>query len=351
MSDLLNDMNSGIVPFTRIPNYFFDDYYFLLSESALKVYMAIARKTIGWRKNRDCISYSQLKSLSRLSETSISKGIKELIKNDLIEILKEGRGKGEKIYYGLLDKSSDKKERVNAPKFSSARSSNTPDFEVNCEFNAPKFGDTKRNINIKKEEVKKRGAQLSNVPNNKQYSEIFDNLLTYGLSDKQAKGILNNYSAEFILEKIEQFKYLLKSKQKKIKGEGRYLYNSIVNDWKDNEYAEYKAKIRFKSKVVDQSDDSVAHTKNDEKLRQEYDAYLEKLSADYLDNILPNELKEIDMVLESDMASDFYKMYEKGSKIYNNLLNIKRIEYIKRKRIKPSVFEEYVAQKKKRLAA
>lgn len=350
MSDLLNDMNTGVVPFTRIPNYFFDEYYFLLSESALKVYMAIARKTIGWRKNRDCISYSQLKNLSRLSETSISKGIKELLKNGLIEILKEGRGKGEKVSYGLIDKSLPQNKTDSAPNSNEPLLKNAPNFEINRASNASKFGDTERNIIIKKEEVKKATACYSKDNNAINSSELSDKLASFGLSISQTNAILKNYADFYIREKTEQFEYLLESYPQKMKGTSRYLYNSIVNDWKDDLYTAYKSNMS-KKQGNKANNDIILKERYVEKIKQEYNAYLEKLAVDCLNSILPNELKELDIILESEMSSDFYKSYEKGGKIYNNLLNIKRIEYIKREYLKALSLEEFVAQKKEELAA
>ena len=57
-----------------------------LSGSAGKVFIAISRKTIGWHKDTDFISYSQIQALTGLGKTSISNAIKELGKMDLITI-------------------------------------------------------------------------------------------------------------------------------------------------------------------------------------------------------------------------------------------------------------------------
>jgi phage replication O-like protein O len=63
--------------YTQISNEFIE-YMPKLSGSAVKVGLAIFRKTIGWRKKTDRVSYSQIKELTGLSINSLKKGIEEL---------------------------------------------------------------------------------------------------------------------------------------------------------------------------------------------------------------------------------------------------------------------------------
>lgn len=51
---------------------------FDLNGASIKVFIAICRKTIGWHKISDAISYSQLKRLTGLSSTSCSRSLQEL---------------------------------------------------------------------------------------------------------------------------------------------------------------------------------------------------------------------------------------------------------------------------------
>jgi phage replication O-like protein O len=63
--------------YTQISNEFIE-YMPKLSGSAVKVGLAIFRKTIGWRKKTDRVSYSQIQELTGLSINSLKKGIEEL---------------------------------------------------------------------------------------------------------------------------------------------------------------------------------------------------------------------------------------------------------------------------------
>jgi len=70
--------------YTQISNAFIEsmDKY---SGSAVKIFIAISRKTIGWHKQSDRISYSQLREITGLSINSMKSAIKELIKDKWIK--------------------------------------------------------------------------------------------------------------------------------------------------------------------------------------------------------------------------------------------------------------------------
>lgn len=94
---------------TQIPNEYLDSYMRITSSIANKIFMVICRKTIGWHKETDSISVSQIMSITGIkSETTVRKGLKELIKLDLIVTTKEYyvNGCGEKIEDSWLNKYS-----------------------------------------------------------------------------------------------------------------------------------------------------------------------------------------------------------------------------------------------------
>lgn len=70
--------------YTQTPNAFFDEIMRDLNESELKVFLAITRKTFGWKKSRDRISLSQIVEMTGLSKPSVLSGIKGLVNKDLI---------------------------------------------------------------------------------------------------------------------------------------------------------------------------------------------------------------------------------------------------------------------------
>jgi phage replication O-like protein O len=64
--------------FTPIPNVVFEKLMPRLSKAALKVLLAVARKTYGWGKERDAISFTQLQRMTELGRSGVARGIREL---------------------------------------------------------------------------------------------------------------------------------------------------------------------------------------------------------------------------------------------------------------------------------
>lgn len=72
-----------------------------LSESELRILIAVIRKTYGWHKPKDKIAQSQYRLMTGLSKPSIQNGVKGLIEKGLIEIIKKGHGR-ESTEYAIL---------------------------------------------------------------------------------------------------------------------------------------------------------------------------------------------------------------------------------------------------------
>ena len=77
---------------TQIPNDFIDKWMSKLTPKATLVFLAICRKTIGWHKDTDYISVSQIEVITGLTKNSILTAIKEL--EDVGLILKESNSIG-----------------------------------------------------------------------------------------------------------------------------------------------------------------------------------------------------------------------------------------------------------------
>jgi phage replication O-like protein O len=72
-------MNRLLIPNTcQVPNVLLDEVMPHLPGSALKVLLAIVRKTYGFQKNSDRISYRTLQRLTGLSRDAVNQGIKAL---------------------------------------------------------------------------------------------------------------------------------------------------------------------------------------------------------------------------------------------------------------------------------
>ena len=77
----------------QVPNAFVDDVLADLGGSACKVYLLIVRKTRGWQKEKDCISYSQIQKIAGVkSHETIKNALNELLELGLIKV-KQGNEK------------------------------------------------------------------------------------------------------------------------------------------------------------------------------------------------------------------------------------------------------------------
>jgi len=91
---------------TQLPNEIVDVYMKQLSDKAFKVITVICRKTIGWHKETDSISASQIVAISGLSRSSVLRAIVELEELNLVLVDRVGDGKTPNSYtinYTLSD--------------------------------------------------------------------------------------------------------------------------------------------------------------------------------------------------------------------------------------------------------
>lgn len=76
---------------TQIPNEFIDKCMGELTHAQFKVLIAICRKTIGWHKQSDYISISQIVELANVSNKTVVQALKELEKMGYITTQKSKR--------------------------------------------------------------------------------------------------------------------------------------------------------------------------------------------------------------------------------------------------------------------
>lgn len=76
--------------YTQIPNVYFDYIMQTLNQTENIVFLVIMRKTFGWHKKKDNISYSQIMELTGIkSRSTISTALKGLIEKELVEAQKK----------------------------------------------------------------------------------------------------------------------------------------------------------------------------------------------------------------------------------------------------------------------
>ncbi len=81
--------------YTKVPNVLLE-FMGHFTEAEFKVVLAIARKTIGWGKEKDKISFSQIETMTGISRTAIHYALKTLQADELV--LVEGKPRQLKTY-------------------------------------------------------------------------------------------------------------------------------------------------------------------------------------------------------------------------------------------------------------
>jgi phage replication O-like protein O len=76
---------------TQVPNYIIDEFMTKLSHAEFKIAIAICRKTVGWHKQSDFISLSQIRKMTGATDKTILKSIERMETLGLITTHKRGR--------------------------------------------------------------------------------------------------------------------------------------------------------------------------------------------------------------------------------------------------------------------
>jgi phage replication O-like protein O len=88
--------------YTQCPNAIFDYWMRILGHAELKVLMTIVRKTIGWHKNRDKISLSQIETFTGLERKYIAPAVESLIEKKLIKKEVTGSLGSQETFYEMV---------------------------------------------------------------------------------------------------------------------------------------------------------------------------------------------------------------------------------------------------------
>lgn len=342
------------IPFTMLPNFFLDEHLFKLKGAAVKIYLIITRKLIGWGKESDCISYSQFEKMTGLSTKAISEAIKELKEKSLINTVVTGTGKATKISYSLcgvkIIRGSIENNIVEMKAKEFTNESNTVKSKAINQNNIVKSKETKENLNLKKEEDKEDPATEVELSNNayqenndtSSFSDLKVILKNYGLTDNQIKRVTTEFDEPYIKNKIKQLEFLKKHHPEKIDGEGRYLYNSIIGKWDDQDFKNY---IENQMKSSQDSQKQIVRQKiqnEEESMKKEYERQQEIFASDITERLTNEENDEIDKYIDSLLQSPFYR---DNKIIYDIAFRAKKIEYILTHYTKFLTFEDFVTQK------
>ncbi len=137
--------------YTQIPNVFFDEIMKKISPSDNLVLMTIMRKTFGWQKQVDKISYSQIIEMTGLVKSTVSISIKSLEEKGLIYVTREGQIN---TYSVVVHEHNDEKELVRKSNMCENRTVNSPKIEQLNDKTSSKIEHTKEsNINKLSKEI------------------------------------------------------------------------------------------------------------------------------------------------------------------------------------------------------
>jgi len=88
--------------YTQVPNDLFDHWLPHLNESELKVLLVVIRQTLGYHKQADVISHSQIQKKTGLSKANCLIGVKSLISKGVIRKTVHGVLGTEQVSYELI---------------------------------------------------------------------------------------------------------------------------------------------------------------------------------------------------------------------------------------------------------
>ena len=140
---------------TQVSNTFIDEYMSKLSPASVKVFLAISRKTIGWHKETDRISQSQLVGMTGMSKNSVKKGVAELEFNGLIIVTRTGKGKGIETIFELNYVSNNDSQENNGSKNDTKKDSNVSNYDIKDVPNGSRI-DTTKETSLKETKLKKQ---------------------------------------------------------------------------------------------------------------------------------------------------------------------------------------------------
>ena len=136
--------------YTQIPNVYFDEIMKNLNGSENLVFLAIMRKTFGWQKKKDRISYSQIMELTGIARSTTANALKELEEKGYISA--ERKGQIISYYVNVDEETSPKIGLETKNNQSENRTGTSPKIGPVLEETSPKIGHTKES-NINKKEI------------------------------------------------------------------------------------------------------------------------------------------------------------------------------------------------------
>jgi phage replication O-like protein O len=193
---------------TQVPNCIMDEHMRNLTGSALKVLLLICRKTIGWHKDSDRISQSQIMEATGLSKPGVKMAIIELAKAGLICVEQTGTGKGIQTFFELNYSDSANGQKTIG---SESYPLNMPNGQISCPKDSP---NGQISCPTKETNINKKKKKAENTPHadfsrtvelfSTTYERLHKDKMSFGkIEGKQIKDLLSNHSYDEIKKKID----------------------------------------------------------------------------------------------------------------------------------------------------
>ena len=191
--------------YTQIPNEYFDVIMRQLNGSENLIFLAIMRKTFGWQKKKDRISYTQIMELTGIkSKETLSTAIKHLECLQLITVEKVGQ----KCFYSvhIIDETSTENVPVQkSNQYGNCTGTGTENVPVNQKTGTETVHTKENNINkLSKESYDKIESAYASA-----FSELYPNgkcVINYGSVRKRIKQLLSTLSEDDIISAINKAK-------------------------------------------------------------------------------------------------------------------------------------------------
>lgn len=118
--------------YTQIPNVVLDEWIKILNYSEFKILMIICRKTFGWHKTKDKISYNQLSEMTGICKNTVISSLKKLEDYGLIKktISKNKKGFNNTNTYEISIKDIPKDEKGVVQQMHHGSATNAPTKET-----------------------------------------------------------------------------------------------------------------------------------------------------------------------------------------------------------------------------
>jgi len=172
--------------------------------------------------------------------------------------------------------------------------------------------------------------------------EISATLVSFKLSKMQTNRIIKEFDIPYIQSKIKQFEYISKNYPKKFKKypKASYLYNSIYDNWEDEDYLKYLA-IKQKEQKDKENRELLKKQEIIQKQKNEYEKYITIEAKKEYQTLTEQEKRQIDDTIKKQIGLNAFVM--QNNAIFNRIIETRRVEFVL-ERIKNKIisFDEFL---------